>query len=84
MLLKDMTKICQISLDAQLASKGIIKKRVYKPFIMDAMKVGLRKYFNTCQIKLRKTLTQNCKIRIRMLKPKNEQIILKKRHRTKV
>ena len=60
-------------------------KRVYKPFIMDAMKVGLRKYFNTCQIKLH---TQNIKtklIRIRMLKPKNEQIILKKEtHRAKV
>lgn len=47
---------------------------------MDDMKVGLRKYFNTCQIKLRKTLRQNCKIRIWMLKPKNEQIIMKKRH----
>ena len=47
---------------------------------MDAMKASLRKYFNTCQIKLRKTLRQNCKIRIRMLKPKNEQIIMKKRH----
>lgn len=41
---------------------------------MDAMKVGLRKH------KLRKTLRQNCKIRIRMLKPKNEQIIMKNRH----
>ena len=41
-------------------------KRVYKPFIMDAMS--------------NKT-TQNIKtklIRIRMLKPKNEQIMLKK------
>ena len=48
-------------------------KRVYKPFIMDAMS--------------NKT-TQNIKtklIRIRMLKPKKEQIMLKKEtHRAKV
>lgn len=47
---------------------------------MDAMKAGLRKYFNTCQTKLHKTLRQNCELRIRILKPKNEHIIMKKRH----